>query len=381
MKNFLEFEKFGKFEYDDLIEQIQKKFRLGIKNPFESFKGQVSHPVNPEAAEAISDPEYLKNYFLEKGYINIPAKSIVNKDGSTILTTAGVQILDKAIFAEEDVPKEKMFVVQPVIRSQFLDCISEGTSTSFINISTEKVNPTIEEHFQSLEDWLSFLTQLGFSNKQLALSLRTTQPKWGDKKYHNKVIDVYYDNLQIGDATLNMDIPQKTREPLRISDIGFGLERIQWLLRGGSYFEIEDKELFKKYNNNKLLDCAKGMTLLTGSGVLPSNNNEGYRLRQYSKRFIDASLPFNHELDNLFNYFYQFWSGIAKFSVNINEMRNIITKENERNLNREIISRLQAKHDDVDIDINQPTKDLLKALRGTSVDQEFLMSIIKKMYG
>ncbi|OGY41588.1 MAG: hypothetical protein A2Y82_01190 [Candidatus Buchananbacteria bacterium RBG_13_36_9] len=59
----------------------------------------------------------------------------------------------------------------------------------------------------------------------------------------------------------------------------------------------------------------------------------------------------------------------------------MIKKENERNFNRELLDLLKLKYADVDIDINQSTEKVLKLLRGTSVDKDYLVEFYKKIHG
>ena len=191
------------------------------KNEFKNEKKQMS--------EFLQTPEFLKDFFEREGFKNIPPKSIINKDSSTLFISAGVQILDPIIHNEKEIPAEKIYIAQPVFRTQFIPKISEGVSSSFINIATELVNKSPKEHFNALNQWIKLLENFGLNKENLILKSIERYDKWGKRKVLQKIIKINYDDLEIGDA-LYVDIPQDSRDSIFISDIGFGLDRIKWLL-------------------------------------------------------------------------------------------------------------------------------------------------------
>ncbi len=344
----------------------------------------LSHekPVSIEAASKLETPVFISEYFKSKNCQVVPPISIINKQGTTLFTSAGIQILDNVIHNEEEIPKGKLFVAQPVFRTQFINKAEQGISTSFINISTEIVNPTQEQHFNTFTEWLRFLESLGFNRSKLIFSFKDSRPKWGDKKFKSHVIKVHYDGLEIGDAGWIYDFPQETRSNLRISDIGFGLERIKWLLNRGNYFSPSDAEEEKiKGINSSILDYCKTLSLLAGSNLKPSNKEQGYRFRQLSKRLISVNTKEHEELNPLLEMYYKFWHKWSDISVSKEVALETINIENERNFNRELLNRLKEKFLDTDININQPTKELIRALRGTSVEKNFLNKVLEQMYG
>jgi len=329
-----------------------------------------------EATVDLGDPGFFSTFFENEGFAIEKPASIINKIGTTLFTTAGIQILDNVIHNEASVPEKRCFVAQPVFRTQFIDSVGEGSVTSFLNLTTTQVNPTPAEHFDSFGRWLVLLEQLGLERSKFKFEQKDSSPKWGDKEFKNKVIKVYYERLEIGDAVFIYDMPQETRSDLKISDIGFGLERIRWALEGGTFFkQIISNEAGEI--NSQLLDHCRTLALLVGSGIQPGNKAHGYRVRQLSKRLMASNIDEPVDVLPLFEEFYKFWTTWTELIVSQEEALQIFIKENERNFNRELLNRLKEKYSDVDIDINQPTEKLFLALKGTSVTKEDLEKLTK----
>lgn len=351
---------------------------LTIEKPFVFIK----KPINPELASKLESPKYLETYFERNGFSILQPKPIINKTGITLFISAGVQHLDDVIYKEANYCDVPQFVAQPVLRSQFVKSVGEGSSTSFINICTEKVNPRVQEHFSYLEKWLELLDKMGLKKENISFQLQNTETKWADKKFKSDKIKIFYDGLEIGVALYNTDLPQNNRDPLCFSDIGFGLERIKWILQGGQYFNvfnITTKE--HEVKNPIILNHILTMALLAGSGIKPANKEHGYRLRLFSKKFISENIKEHLEIEELAGNAYRYWSNWINLPVSENEALLLIQKENERNFNRELLNSLKLKYVDVDIDINQSTEKVLKLLRGTSVDKDYLIKLYKKMHG
>jgi repressor of nif and glnA expression len=82
------------------------------------------------------------------------------------------------IHDEEGVP-EKFFVAQPVLRTQFLPTVSEGSLTSFNNISTVMVNRGYEEHVDAIRLWLNMLEEKGFDENDISVKVSRNKNRWG----------------------------------------------------------------------------------------------------------------------------------------------------------------------------------------------------------
>ena len=337
----------------------------------------IDIPLITETAEKIDNKEFAGKFFSEKGYEVLEPKSVINRGGSTLFTTSGVQVLDGVIFQEEEPISDEIFVQQPVIRTQYIDSVDEGVSTSFINMSLEKVNPSIRDHFDSLRDTLDFFEQIGISRTDINFKLDSDKPTWGSKQFSNRIVRIFVGDLEIGDAVYMYDIEQNSRQSLTISDIGLGLERVRWVLEGGGYFGKEEKGEI----NPRLVDYSRTLALMVASGLKPSNKEQGYRVRLFSKRLMRENIKHNKDINSLIEDGYDYWKNWTDLELSKEETMSIIERENERNLNAELLSILKNDYRDVNIDINQTKEQVLKALRGTSVDSDHLDKLIKKIYG
>ena len=314
--------------YKNKLERFITANKLRISVPKEEDYGAeeykfIKNPENPNSLK-LENPEFMNSFFESKGYGLVKPKNIINNGGTTLFVSAGVQLLDDVIFKEKTISERKIFVAQPVFRTQYIDSINEGFSTSFINIASEIVNPSVDDHFCAIGDWINMLRELGLKREKVTLKTREKEPQWGDKKFKESILMLYYDGLEIGDANYIYDIPQKTRSSLKISDIGFGLERIQWILKGGSYFDG------KKVEDMCVFDHCKTMALLAGSGLKPSNKEHGYRLRQLSKRVMDTGKKSNDLLATLKDC-YNYWKKWTFLTMPESGALEIINSENRRN--------------------------------------------------
>ena len=336
----------------------------------------IDKPANPETAALLDNPDYLARYFAQANYEIAKPISVVNPSGTTIFTTAGVQLLDYAIHKEVPFSAKPQFIAQPVIRTQFAGCISQGTSISFINIATERLPASPEAHFKALETWLRLFEQLGFKKEKFVFKAKDDDKKWGKRAFTSHELFVAYDGLEIGDASYSPSIPQDTRQSLQVSDIGFGLERIKWILQGGSYFDSFLSGTSKLSSNENILALTQSLALIAGSKIKPGNKDHGYRFRQFSKSLVDRLKGAHQETLPILEHYYDEWIKWISLPNSRNEVAGSVDRENQRNFNRILIDELAKTYPDVGLDINQPTKNVIKALKGTSVDSDHLKHVL-----
>lgn len=310
--------------------------------------------------------EKTRLFFRDKGYNVMNGQSVISEMGNALFTVAGVQLLDKVIHKEEPIPERAFFVAQPVIRMKFLNQVgkTEGISTSFVNICTEQVNPSVDDHIKNFDSWLEYLSSIGLFVGDMTLTIRDKISNWGKGDCKNIIVDVNYGGLHLGDACFLCGIPQENRENLMISDIGFGLERVCWALnKSQSYFDSIGPRTLSFKDEYKLIDSIRTMTLMAGCGVEPSNKAQGYRLRRLSKGIVDLAknIPW---LDTVPRY-YLFWSKFTQLEKSMKESLEIVRREYNRNLNAELASRLELQMFD-----ERETEDFISFLiqKGTNID-------------
>ncbi len=186
MRNFLNEHNFIEVKFSNDVEsQTQKIYKSDQSNGINN----TTHEAQKEMLENLKTPEFLKSFFEKAEFKNIPSKSIINENGSTLFISAGVQILDPIIHDEKEIFAEKIYIAQPVFRTQFIPKISEGISSSFINIATEMVNKTPKEHFHALDQWMELLNILGLNKESLVLKSVEKYDKWGKKNIFTKNIE------------------------------------------------------------------------------------------------------------------------------------------------------------------------------------------------
>lgn len=321
--------------------------------------------------EAIKSPDFFKEYFGNKGFEIREPLGIVNNKVKTLFTVSGIQLIDPVIHDEENIP-DKFFVAQPVLRTQFLPTVSEGSLTSFNNISTVAVNRGYDEHVTSFKSWLEMLKERGFNEKEISVKVAKNKNRWGEKEFINEVISVLYKGVEIGEASYIDSMPQNSREPLNISDIGFGLERMNYALTG---------KTFNNDNENSLpvdiVDSSRTLALLIGSGVFPSNKAQGYRVRLFSKNLVSKNIVYGLNPKDLFNSSYEEWSKWINLPINNVDFLEKAMEEYDRNFNREILNVLQGAGYNIELNINQNVDDFVAQIKNSGFKD---LSLLKKIY-
>ena len=330
----------------------------------------------------LESPKLLDEYFSRIGLRPVKPRAVVPGHQTTIFTTAGIQVLEDVIHHELPLPTAPLFVSQPSIRTQFMERVGEGTSTSFVNLSSEIVNPSIMQHFETMAQWISFLELLGIKAEDLNLTTKESEPEWGNLKFNNFVIKVHYKGVEIGDVVYIYGIPQKGRSPLSVSDIGFGLDRIRWLLTGESYLGRFNPQGNTDWDPDiTVIDGVRTQALLIGSGLKPSNKDAGFQLRQFSKNVVACAPGHVGNLAQIFTHNYDMWAIWNTMTVGKDAALQVFLKEAERGFNALLLGKLAPGHSDIGIDINLPTAKLLKLLRGTSVRKNELDATVLELTG
>lgn len=326
-------------------------------------KGKVISPIEINSS--------FQSFFTQKGFEICPAKSILNENGTTLFTSAGVQILDNCIFQGKLVPEKPLLVSQPSLRTQSLEDISEGNSLSFVNICTEQANALPEDHMKILDLWLEFLSKQGLYMGDVTLLERKKDQQWGSLSVQSKIIAIYYKGLEIGDGNYDYEFNPHIPSVASISDFGFGLERLTWIERKGSYFDGVGPLSESLRGNGLIQELTKTLTLLAASGLEPSNKDKGYRYRLFSKKIVDLTFPKYLNLLQLVNYYHQYWNHFVNFSTDSNSTAISVQKEYERNYNKIIGDKLA-----VYLDPNCPTEEFLIDLFKAGVGREQLTQLL-----
>jgi len=368
----------GDFIYPRTDLSPELSFRQPIISSERRFRF-IEQPVNPKGAELLSSPDFLSQHFADNGHTVVAPLPLINRGGTTLFVCAGVQILDPIIHQEAPIPSDPVFVAQPVLRTQFIDCVGEGTSTSFINVSTCQINVDQGEHFRCLQTWIDLFVRLGLNKDDFYFKTKPYEQQWGDRVVKGEKMFIVYDGLEIGDASYVPNLPQKNRTDLSLSDIGFGLERIKWIMQGGSYFEALGEGLVVTGIDEVAIACCHTLSLLAGEGLRPSNKSQGYRFRLFSKKLVTATLGVHPVVLEQIGSYYDYWKKWNNLPESKDWVLQAIAQENTRNFNRVLLNKLSEEYSDVGLDINQATAVILKRLKGTSVRPDHLIQTLNEL--
>lgn len=325
----------------------------------------------------LMNPIELKEYFIDKNYNCLSPYNIVN-NSDTVFFTAGIQ----PILADFRISKisntRKIYLSQPVIRTQFASSISEGSAISFINSTTSGFNISENEHNELVKDWIELFCKFGMKFDNISTKSKDYERIWGNLLVSGKKTFYYYNNIELGDTTFFTSIT-KDNQNIGIdtmSDVGFGLERIRWCLDGDSYFNLYSES---QNITAEIKAYLSALALLAVNEVKPSNKNSGYRVRLFSKKL--ANLLNGKELtSDLKKYLYEcikYWSEWQEINKKIDT--TVIEKEYTRNCNRFIIDKLisEGYTNLSGININVSKDEFEKKLLCSGVDSQKVKKIVR----
>jgi alanyl-tRNA synthetase len=357
---------------NDRLNKTISSLNLKLDNEGKLFSNEKMGEKNQER---IVSPELLNKYFESKGFKIEKPLALVNNEIKTFFTISGIQKLDPIIHKERMLPENKFFIAQPVLRTQFLETVTEGSLTSFNNISTIMVNEGYEKHVEAFEQWFEMLTNNGFLEKDIFIQVSKNKNRWGEKEFYNEVISVLYKGIEIGEASYIDSMPQDTRPDLSISDIGFGVERMNYSLTGKTFDSEKENSV-----PVSVVDFSRSLILLAASGVKPSNKAQGYRARLFSKRFVNQNIEHMINPKEFLDISYDEWSKWIDLPISKEESLKIVMKEYDRNFNREILNGLQAEGNNIEIDINQITESFVRQIKTSGFKDLLLLNSLYEKY-
>jgi len=319
----------------------------------------------------------LKKYFIDRGYNCIKPYQIVNNN-DTVFLTAGIQpiLSDFRSFKIEN--EKKIYLSQPVIRTQFANSISEGSSIAFVNSTSAGFNISEEEHNNLVNDWIELFYELGMKSDNIESKSKNYERKWGDLTVSGKKRFYYYGNIEIGDTTFFTKVT-KEGENIGIdtmSDVGFGLERIRWCLNNESYFNLYSDSSEIPIEIKAYLSV---LALLIINDVKPSNKNSGYRARLFSKKLVNLldGIELTKNIENYLLECIKYWKEWQEINKEVDI--DIIKNEYIRNCNRYIIDKLinEGYSNVSGININITREELKKRLYNSGVEIEKIKRLIR----
>lgn len=319
----------------------------------------------------------IKKYFLDRNYNCLAPHQIVST-ADTVFITAGIQpiLSDFRNFKINDV--RKIYLSQPVIRTQFANSISEGSSIAFINSTTAGFNISEKEHDMLVNDWIELFYQLGMKPGNIERSSKIYERTWGDLLVCGNKTFYYYNNIELGDTTFFTKVTKDGRNIGidTMSDVGFGLERIRWCLNNESYFNLysDSEELIPEVKAYLSV-----IALLAVNGVTSSNKNSGYRARLFSKKLVNLldGIELKDYLETYLLECIKYWKDWQEVNNEIDI--TVITNEYIRNCNRYIIDKLVSEgfENISGININISREEFKKRLLSSGIEKDKIKKLIR----
>lgn len=239
----------------------------------------------------------IYDFFKERSYKIInPFHIVNNKD--TLFYSAGIQPLLTCFNNNEATNIDNLFIAQPVIRTQYVDSLSEGYSLAFVNGTTAKFNLSGEDYKKLVCDWMEFFQEIGLDKKRINQRKDFYIDNWNGMNLSGDRTFYYYDNIEIGDTTFFTKTDKKGIDSM--CDLGFGLERLRWVLdTNKSYYDL--------YSDSKNLNprekaLISAISLLAVCEIAPSQKSCGYRVRLFSKKLAETLNTRKLSINEL-NYF------------------------------------------------------------------------------
>lgn len=153
----------------------------------------------------------MGEYFRSAGFESVIPRNIADTHNQTDLVIAGVQMFDDIVHRNQPLRHDKVFVSQPCVRMQFQSQVElqEGTSTSFVNVCTEQMGVSFDEHLQSVDRWCTALSKFGLHMINFVIVMRVPQNDWSTGGFSALELFFCYGGLELGDAAY-LYAPQKT---------------------------------------------------------------------------------------------------------------------------------------------------------------------------
>lgn len=311
----------------------------------------------------------INDNFSGRGYTVVkPAKIVNGRD--TIFHSAGIQPLLQGYLHGNFQDQQSLFIAQPVVRTQFLSQLQEGTGLAFVNATTASFNLSETEYLKLVKDWLELFAELGFNKEDITTRGDIYKDIWDGMEIEGKRTFYYYRGTEIGDTTFFTQTSNPSIETF--CDLGFGIERLRWSAnKDKSYFDLESNSSDLPANVKGLISA---ITLLALNGVKPANKNAGYRARVFSKTLAEALLlrELNeHELAYA-GETVSYWQDWQQFDGDADKILKMIDSWYTGNCHRLLINQLAGEYPVGGIKIEQkgqvlPRRVLVKKLIDSGV--------------
>ena len=336
--------------------------------------------MNTTNYQKLLSPSFLENYFRDLFYDVINPYPLVNKNKDTIFINSGIQPIFHRSLESRIFFNKNIFISQPVIRTQYVDYLAELYSLAFVNCTSATINGTEENHRKMINHWLELFYSLNLKPENFTSKDKTYIRDWGNYAVYGSKTFYYYDDLEIGDTTFFTSIKNKDDNSIpfeTMSDLGFGLERIRWLLnKENSYYDINTNNVDILPNIKALISA---IALLVVNKIKPANKEAGYRIRHFSKLIVTKyGLHITPILEKYLNECINYWTSWQKVNVDFKNCMETALKEIARNGNRFLLDSLsELGYENIQgININVERNEFVKRLISSGVKKDNIQKIL-----
>jgi len=268
----------------------------------------------------------------------IEPDDIKRPDGdTTFFTTAGVQHLETMNRGGASFENCAFSVYQPCVRSQYMKDVKEGTSTSFVNFSSVRLDGGEQDFIAQTNAFIGVLAANGVAPEDIRFILAENVPStWQSKQFSSNNLTLCVNDVEIGESIWVKDFPLTDNKHTSLMEVGLGVERLDWALGHTPYYFPAFREVYEAHKDHhpdevcSLIDSLRTSTLIIGSGVVPTPKDHGYRARKLIKKFNDTNNGLL-DADRLVDISYDEWKAKgARHKLPKDAVQYIVKKEIER---------------------------------------------------
>lgn len=303
-----------------------------------------------------------------RDHIPIESERVVRDTrDTTIFTTSGVQYLETLLKKWPSCKWYKFSVAQPVIRTQFMESVNNGTATSFVNFSAVSIDSSYQDFISLFNNLLEFVYQHGLDSRDVEINIEEKLDNWGEKSFHKFTVTIYVKGIEIWEAIYMSGYPLGNGDTTTITDIWIGTERMQWSVNTKLGFFPWFERYYQEFNADevsRIIDCIRSSILIVAEGVMPGNKGAGYRIRRFIKNFTEYNKTLQFDIYDLIEISYNFWENNGFIPrINKSETVKVIISEWERALNMQTLNEIETNGGKrYYIEINQQRESFLKQL-------------------
>ena len=277
--------------------------------------------------DLVSIKDRMDSFFINKEYRYSTFPNVKNPENDTMFVVAAIQQYNVKLKKNYCQDTRMIYSPQPCVRLKDTSSfdIESGYLHSFVNSATLKLDASFETYCQYLDDWISFFSDIGIHASRLCIVISDT-PVNILNVYKGWNIDFMYNNLELGHCSYLDQVCSTYSGKFTGIDCGFCLERIGWIVNGGSFFDnLIPEQLAKsaiKYNV-EFQELMRTIVLIVMSGINVGQRNDAYQLKKLLVKLTKLNDDYRL-LDWLIGHYFQYWNNFITNTIPMLECKRII---------------------------------------------------------